>query len=80
MDLFACKANDTNLMMKRDFTRVSGESGVLSVCGIETSIYNLDGSLDSIVCGFLDRDLTVSGNDFIVCCSGIFYTEEAICD
>lgn len=68
----------TQLRMTQDVERVSGATGIDLVSSVVTTIYEEDGiTVDSIVSGFLDRDLTVSGNDFIVCCSGYFDTTES---
>jgi hypothetical protein len=68
----------TNLGMVQDIDRVSGATGVDLVSSVVTTVYEKDGvTIDSTVSGFLERDLTVSGSDFIQCCSGFFDTDES---
>jgi len=68
----------TNLALTRDYDRVSGAIGnALLVSQVVSTFYELDGvTVDSIVSGFLERDLTVSAEDSIICCSGYFDTSE----
>lgn len=68
----------TNLALSRDYMRVSGATGVDLISGVVTTFFEEDGlTVDSVVSGFLERDLTVSGQDFIICCSGFFDTDES---
>lgn len=69
----------TDLALARDYDRVSGSiGGAMLIEQVVSNFYEEDGvTVDSTVSGFLSRDLTVSGNDAILCCSGYFDTVES---
>jgi len=69
----------TNLAIARDYDRVSGAiGGSLLVSQVVSTFYEMDGvTVDSVVSGFLARDLTVTGGDSIICCSGYFDSSES---
>lgn len=73
-------AAKTNLAIKRNYTRVTGATGLSLINTIVTTYYELDGvTVDSQVSSFLSRDLTVSGEDYIQSCSSYFSTTETLC-
>lgn len=55
----------TKMVLKREFTRVSGLGGSQLVASITTTAYNEDGSIDSVITTSITRDATPGSNSYI---------------